>query len=89
MKYRRVAGPKKIGPYEAILRNALAADARRPRRERRTARKLYAQLQAQGFRGSYARVTEFIRGLANGAGRRIGQDGVRAPEFRVGRGVPI
>jgi transposase len=53
--------PKKIGPYEGTLRDALAVDARRPRRERRTARKLYAQLQAQGFRGSYARVTEFVR----------------------------
>ena len=42
MKYQRAAGPKKIGPYEAVLREALAADARRPRRERRTARKLYA-----------------------------------------------
>jgi transposase len=61
MTYQRVPGPKKIGPYEAGLREALAADARRPRRERRTARKLYAQLQAQGFAGSYSRVTEFIR----------------------------
>jgi transposase len=61
MRYQRSAGPKKIGPYEAVLREALAADARRPRRERRTARKLYAQLQAAGFPGSYGRVTEFIR----------------------------
>jgi DNA replication protein DnaC/transcriptional regulator with XRE-family HTH domain len=61
MTYRRAAGPKKIGPYEATLRDALATDARRPRRERRTARKLYAQLREQGFTGSYARVTEFIR----------------------------
>ncbi|MEZ5289806.1 MAG: hypothetical protein R2745_01855 [Vicinamibacterales bacterium] len=61
MTYRRVAGPKKIGPYEAQLRDALAADARRPRRERRTARRLLAQLREQGFPGSYARVTEFIR----------------------------
>ena len=61
MKYQRLAGPKKIGPYEAGLREALAADARRPRRERRTARKLYTQLQQQGFPGSYARVTEFMR----------------------------
>ena len=60
-QYRRSAGPKKIGPYETWLREALAADARRPRRERRTARKLYAQVQAQGFAGSYGRVTEFIR----------------------------
>jgi len=61
MQYRRVAAPKKIGPYESWLRDALATDARRPRRERRTALKLYAQLQAQGFSGGYARVTECIR----------------------------
>jgi transcriptional regulator with XRE-family HTH domain len=61
MAYRRVAAPKKIGPYEAWLRDALAADARRPRRERRTARKLLAQLREQGCPGSYARVTEFVR----------------------------
>jgi transposase len=61
MAYRRSAAPKKIGPYEATLRDALAADARRPRRERRTARKLHAQLRAEGFRGSYARVTECVR----------------------------
>jgi transposase len=61
MRYQRSAAPKKIGPYEAPLREALATDARRSRRERRTARKLFAQLKAQGFSGSYARVTEFIR----------------------------
>ena len=61
MTYRRAAAPKKVGPYEATLRGALATDARRPRRERRTARKLYAQIRAEGFAGSYARVTEFIR----------------------------
>ena len=61
MKYRRSAMPKKVGPYEATLREALTVDARRPRRERRTARKLYAQLREQGFAGSYARVTEFVR----------------------------
>ena len=61
MQYRRATVATKIGPYEAVLREALATDARRPRRERRTALKLYAQLQAQGFPGSYARVTECIR----------------------------
>jgi transposase len=61
MRYQRVAAPKKIGPYEATLREALATDARRQRRERRTARKLYAQIREHGFAGSYARVTEFIR----------------------------
>jgi transposase len=61
MTYRRASPPKKMGPYETWLREALMTDARRPRRERRTALKLYAQLQAQGFPGSYARVTECIR----------------------------
>jgi transposase len=61
MQYRRAVAPKKIGPFEPLLRDALATDARRPRRERRTALKLFAQLQAQGFPGSYARVTECIR----------------------------
>jgi len=61
MTYRRAPAAKKLGPFEAALRQALEADARRPRRERRTARKLYAQLQADGFAGSYARVTEFVR----------------------------
>jgi hypothetical protein len=31
MTYHRAAGPKKIGPYEAVLREALAADARATR----------------------------------------------------------
>ena len=61
MRYRRPRAPTKITPYEATLQEALEADARRPRRERRTALKLYAQLTEQGFPGSYARVTEFIR----------------------------
>jgi transcriptional regulator with XRE-family HTH domain len=61
MRYRRPRAPRKITPYEATLQEALEVDAHRPRRERRTALKLYAQLIEQGFPGSYARVTEFIR----------------------------
>ena len=61
MQYRRPPASKKIGPNEAALRQAVEADIRRPRHERRTARKLYAQLQAQGFAGSYGRVTECLR----------------------------
>ena len=61
MTYRRSAVPKKLGPYETVLRQALEADAHRPRRERRTALKLYTQLKAEGYAGSYARVTDFIR----------------------------
>jgi transposase len=69
MTYHRPPGPKKIGPFEDVLRQALETDARRPRRERRTALQLFAQLRAQGFSGSYARVTEFVRAwrVARGA----------------------
>ena len=61
MKYRRPAGPRKISEYETWLHQALEADARRSRRERRTALKLHAQLRDQGFIGCYTRVTEFVR----------------------------
>src|SRR5690606_25661599 len=69
MQYRRRPGPREIGPYATALRQALEADARRPRRERRTAGKLYAQLREQGFGGSYARVTESSGRGGRNAGR--------------------
>ena len=87
MKYQRLAGPKKIGPYEAGLREALAADARRPRRERRTAQKLYTQLQQQGFPGSYARVTEFMRAWYAEQGAVAARAAYVPLSFRVGRSV--
>jgi len=41
-------------PFEAQLLQALETDARLPRRERRTALKLYAELRSEGFTGSYS-----------------------------------
>ena len=61
MKYQRPASEKKISGHEQWLVQALEADARRPRKERRTILKLHAQLQDQGFSGSYSRVTAFVR----------------------------
>ena len=60
-KYRRQIGESKIAPYAERLLKMLEIDARRPKRERRTALKLYAELQGLGFDGDYSRVTEFIR----------------------------
>jgi transposase len=68
MKYRRQAGPKKLDDHVEWLRQALEIDARRPRKERRTALKLFAQLRSDGFTGSYSRVTEAIRALRAEAG---------------------
>jgi transposase len=61
LAYRRVGGPKKLDAHVPWLRQALETDARRPRKERRTALRLHQQLQAEGFTGSYCRVTEAIR----------------------------
>lgn len=45
MAYRRPPGPKKLDDFAPWLQQALATDARRPRKERRTALRLYARLQ--------------------------------------------
>ena len=68
MAYRREDRPKKLDGFVQWLRQALETDARRPRKERRTARRLFAQLQAEGFAGSYCRVTEAIRAWRAEAG---------------------
>ncbi len=60
-KYQRRSSDSKIAPYADRLLGMLEIDARRPKRDRRTALKLYAELQALGFDGDYSRVTEFIR----------------------------
>ena len=60
-KYRRQNSESKIAPYAERLLKMLEIDARRSKRERRTALKLYAELQGLGFDGDYSRVTEFIR----------------------------
>lgn len=60
-KYRRKRGQTKITAYAERLVKMLETDARRPPRDRRTALKLFAEIQAAGFGGDYSRVTEFIR----------------------------
>ncbi len=60
-KYQRRSAGNKIAPYAERLLQMLEVDARRPKRDRRTALKLYAELGTLGFDGDYSRVTEFIR----------------------------
>ena len=61
-KYRREATKAtKLSAYEADLKHALKADAKRPKKERRTAKALFAQIKAAGYEGGYSRVTDFIR----------------------------
>ncbi len=70
-KYRREAAPNKLSPFVATLTQALKADAHRPRHERRTARALFVQLQAQGYGGGYSRLTDFIRAWRQGEGQAV------------------
>ena len=60
-KYRRARKPGKLSPYREELVRALRADARRPRRERRTALMLFHAIKARGYDGGYTAVTDFIR----------------------------
>jgi transposase len=61
-KYERKGREKTIlTPYEDRLKQWLEADARRAKRDRRTALALCGQLRALGFTGSYARVSEYVR----------------------------
>ena len=60
-KYRRQRHDTKIAPYAAQLIKALETDAHRPKRDRRSALKLFEEIQAAGFTGDYSRVTEFVR----------------------------
>ncbi len=49
--------------YDVLLQELYEQDLNRPRRERRTAIKLYEQLVGEGYTGSYSPVQRFIRDL--------------------------
>jgi transposase len=61
-KYWRAPVSTKLAPYVEVVQQALLTDARRPKKERRTAKALYAQLVAEGYAGGYSRLTDYIRG---------------------------
>ena len=44
-----------------MLEDWLKTDSQRPRRERRTARRLYEGLQREGYAGAYDSVQRFVR----------------------------
>ena len=71
-KYRRrPAENTKIAPFAVQLTKTLETDARRPKRDRRTALKLFGELQAAGFTGNYSRVTEFVRRWRENGGQAL------------------
>ena len=60
-KYVREAPEGKLSPFKVALDQALKTDMHRPKKGRRTGRALFAQIQAQGYRGGYSAVTDFVR----------------------------
>jgi transposase len=68
-RYRRDLQPTKITAFHAVLKQALKADAHRPKRERRTAKALYLEIKRAGYAGGYSRVTDFIRAWREGEGQ--------------------
>jgi len=82
--YRRGQQERKLGPYQDWLDQALQADARRVRRDRRTALKLWHELCAQGFTGSYSRVTEYVRHWRSKIGERVGHAAYIPLRFALG-----
>lgn len=83
-KYRRHRGEKKIAAYEAQLKKALETDAHRPKRDRRTAKKLWEEIRAAGFTGDYCRVTEYVRQWRAGIGQGVATKAFVPLKFALG-----
>lgn len=69
--YRRVQTVEcpKMDPFKERLEGWFRADQSRSKRERRTAQKLFEQLQLEGYEGSYTTVSRFIKQLKGEAAR--------------------
>jgi transposase len=70
-KYQRAQQPCKLDAYKETVKQALRADALRPKEQRRSARALFEQIQAAGFTGSYSRLTVFIRAWRASEGQAV------------------
>ena len=70
-KYSRESSEGKHTAFEETLEQALTADSHRPKHGRRTAKALFGQIQAQGYRGGYSAVTDFTRAWRELSGKAI------------------
>ena len=88
-KYRRSPRPCKLTPFEEAIKQALTADVRRPKRERRTARALHAEIKAVGYDGGYSRVTDFIRAWLAGEGQTAATHAFVPLAFELGEAFQL
>jgi transposase len=82
--YKRSETVKLITPYSPWLDTVLKADSQRPKRERRTARRLFEEIQQQGFKGSYCRVTEYVKQWRLNGGQTTGKAAFVPLRFNFG-----
>lgn len=60
--YQRTHQPcPKLGKYHQQLETWLEQDGQRPKGQRRTARRLYEDLQREGYAGAYDSVQRFVK----------------------------
>jgi len=59
--FKAVGRPSKLDPFAEKLAAWLVLEASKSRKQRRTGRRLHADLVALGYEGSYGRVAAFIR----------------------------
>jgi transposase len=83
-RYERKVAVTKLTPYHEAIKQALKADARRPRKERRTALALYAELKAQGYSGCYSRLTDFLRQWRQDEGQGLAGNAFVPLRFELG-----
>ena len=60
-KFRTPSRPSKLDPFADRLSAWLLTEARKSRKDRRTAKQMYADLVKLGYAGSYERVAAFVR----------------------------
>ncbi|WP_419590295.1 IS21 family transposase [Thiolapillus sp.] len=61
-RYQRRQQPKpQLGAYEDQLKTWLEQDSQRPKKQRRTARRLFEDLQGAGYTGAYDSVQRFVK----------------------------
>jgi transposase len=60
-KFKVPERPSRLDPYAAKLSGWLVMEAAKNRKQRRTAKKMHADLKVLGYEGSYGRVAAFVR----------------------------
>jgi len=73
-RYERRAQPMpQLGPYVTALEAMLAANAKRPKRERLTYQRMFDELRLEGYQGGYDNVRRYARVWAEREGERTAE----------------